>query len=328
MMNKWMGALLAATALIPATAMAQDGNRREGRQQQRAERQVMRVQPQTREVGNLNIRAQRQDGGERPAVRQERPAQRLSDPVQREQFVRERQAVQVQRESNRADRQVNGQPMRSELRRQDAAPQRQAFRDDRQDDRGDFRDERRVDRDARRGGVVTQPQFRADRNDARQDFRRDRADDRRDFDRDGRNNWGRNNWGSNNWGNNNWGRDNWGGNSWNNNRAYAGNRGGWNRGWRNDNRYDWRGYRQVNRNVFRLPRYYAPTGYRYGYQRFGIGVTLGSILFAQDYWIADPWAYRLPPIDGPFRWVRYYNDALLVDLASGQVVDVEHDIFW
>ena len=31
---------------------------------------------------------------------------------------------------------------------------------------------------------------------------------------------------------------------------------------------------------------------------------------------------------GPYRWVRYYNDALLVDIRSGQVVDVEYDIFW
>ena len=52
------------------------------------------------------------------------------------------------------------------------------------------------------------------------------------------------------------------------------------------------------------------------------------MLFAQSYWINDPYAYRLPDTDGAFRWVRYYNDALLVDVYSGEVVDVIHDIFW
>jgi hypothetical protein len=52
------------------------------------------------------------------------------------------------------------------------------------------------------------------------------------------------------------------------------------------------------------------------------------MLFAPDYWINDPFYYRLPPAYGPYRWVRYYNDALLVDVRSGYVVDVIHDIFW
>ncbi|WP_409574764.1 RcnB family protein [Sphingopyxis sp. PET50] len=31
---------------------------------------------------------------------------------------------------------------------------------------------------------------------------------------------------------------------------------------------------------------------------------------------------------GGYRWVRYYNDALLVDTYSGEVVDVIYDFFW
>ena len=102
----------------------------------------------------------------------------------------------------------------------------------------------------------------------------------------------------------------------------------WNNNWRNDRRYDWRGYRGYNRGVFRLPRYYAPYGWRYGYRRYSIGVRIGAPLFTQNYWIADPWYYRLPPAYGGYRWVRYYNDALLVDVRTGYVVDVIHDIFW
>jgi hypothetical protein len=28
------------------------------------------------------------------------------------------------------------------------------------------------------------------------------------------------------------------------------------------------------------------------------------------------------------RWIRYYDDALLVDIRDGYVVDVIHDFFW
>ena len=57
-------------------------------------------------------------------------------------------------------------------------------------------------------------------------------------------------------------------------------------------------------------------------------MVLSNMLFAQDYLIDDPYAYRLPEVYGPYRWVRYYNDAVLVDIYSGQVVDVIYDIFW
>lgn len=101
----------------------------------------------------------------------------------------------------------------------------------------------------------------------------------------------------------------------------------WNRGWRNDRRYDWRDYRNSNRNLYRMPRYYSPYRDR-GYVRFGIGISIGSLFYGQRYWINDPWYYRLPPAYGPYRWVRYYDDALLVNIYTGQVVDVMYDFFW
>ncbi|WP_342449817.1 RcnB family protein [Sphingomonas jejuensis] len=36
----------------------------------------------------------------------------------------------------------------------------------------------------------------------------------------------------------------------------------------------------------------------------------------------------MPPAYGSYRWVRYYDDALLVDVRSGYVVDVIYDFFW
>ncbi len=101
----------------------------------------------------------------------------------------------------------------------------------------------------------------------------------------------------------------------------------WNRSWRRDRRYDWMSWRSLNRGAYHLPRYYGPNG-GYGYQRFSSGVILEPMFFGQDYWLDDPYAYRLPPAYGSYRWVRYYNDAMLVDLRSGMVVDIVYDIFW
>jgi Nickel/cobalt transporter regulator len=121
---------------------------------------------------------------------------------------------------------------------------------------------------------------------------------------------------------------NWQGRNGGNWQGRNGNGGNWNRNWRQDHRYDWNGYRSRNRNAFHLPRYYAPYGWDYGYRRFSTGFILSSMLYGENYWIDDPYYYELPPAYGPYRWVRYYNDALLVDIYTGEVVDTVYDIFW
>ncbi len=170
------------------------------------------------------------------------------------------------------------------------------------------------------GNVAPQPGFRDDRRPAT-DWNRQRVEpqryDNRRYDNqryDNRNGWNQPR------------GDQWRGGSDNGRRYDA--RGSWNRTWRNDRQYDWSRYRNDNRYAYRLPRYYAPSGWSYGYRRFSIGVTLSSLLWDENYWIDDPYSYRLPEAYGPYRWVRYYNDALLVDVRYGQVVDVVYDIFW
>ena len=101
----------------------------------------------------------------------------------------------------------------------------------------------------------------------------------------------------------------------------------WSRDWRGDRRYDWQGYRQRYSNLYRMPRYYAPYS-GWGYRRLSIGITLGSGFWGDRYAISDPWYYRLPQAYGPYRWVRYWDDALLIDLRTGRVVDVVYGIFW
>ena len=183
-------------------------------------------------------------------------------------------------------------------------PQPQRFQAD-----GSRGDRSRWNSGNQRQGVVGSQQSRSDRSDGGRFDRNDRSR----FDR---------------------GNPGWNGNrgperNWNGGNVYRGDRGGrWDSGWRNDRRYDWRGYRTQNRSLYRLPRYYAPSGWGYGYRRFSPGFQLSALLYSSNYWISDPFAYRLPEVDGPYRWVRYYNDALLVDTYTGEVVDTIYDIFW
>jgi hypothetical protein len=101
----------------------------------------------------------------------------------------------------------------------------------------------------------------------------------------------------------------------------------WNTGWRNDRRYDWRSNRDRYGSNYRQGRYYAPQ-YGRGYSRISIGVTIGSPYYGSRYWVNNPDYYRLPPAYGPYRWVRYYDDVLLVDIRSGYVVDMINNFFW
>ncbi|MCY7398928.1 MAG: RcnB family protein [Sphingomonas bacterium] len=109
-------------------------------------------------------------------------------------------------------------------------------------------------------------------------------------------------------------------------REHNGRHAEWSRGWRSNSSYDWRRYRGHNSSIFRSGSYYDPYGS--SYRRFSIGFNLFSSYYQSNNWLNDPWMYRLPPADGPYRWVRYYDDALLVNVYTGQVVDVEYNFFW
>ncbi|MGI9375248.1 MAG: RcnB family protein [Tsuneonella suprasediminis] len=183
--------------------------------------------------------------------------------------------------------------------------------------------------DAQQAGVPAWD--RSGRNRSYTDNNRNRTYSGRDGDR--RNNW-RDNRRTDNRSRGTYNRDNrhWNGNrqTWNRDRNGWDHRRDsrrWSRNWRSNSHYDWHHYRSHNRSVFRIGRYYAPyNGYRYS--RVGIGFYLNNLFFSSRYWINDPGYYRLPPAYGPYRWVRYYDDVLLVDIYSGEVVDVIHNFFW
>ena len=100
----------------------------------------------------------------------------------------------------------------------------------------------------------------------------------------------------------------------------------WNTNWRHNGRYDWHNYRHHHRSLFHLGFYFDPYGW--GYQPFSIGWRLWPSYYSRNYWINDPWMYRLPYAPPGYVWIRYFNDALLVDTWSGQVVDAIPDFFW
>lgn len=95
---------------------------------------------------------------------------------------------------------------------------------------------------------------------------------------------------------------------------------------RQELREDWREYRSRNRNVYTMPRYYAPRGYNYRPVR--TGVVLRPAFYGQRYLIADPYRYRLPRAYGNQRWVRYGNDVLLVNMRNGRILQVYNGFFY
>ena len=100
----------------------------------------------------------------------------------------------------------------------------------------------------------------------------------------------------------------------------------WDHNWRHDRRYDWNDWRHRHRSRFHIGFYYDPFGW--DYFRYGIGWRLWPSYYGSSFWLNDPSYYRLPPAYGPYRWIRYHNDALLVNIYTGSVVDVIYDFFW
>lgn len=318
--RKFVAALMAAVALLPGIGMAQERGDGRGWNSGAAQRQGNDGGWQRGGRQARGPERQQQGGGERtwqrPTTVQDR------GPM--------RQSPDGERTWRRSTDQGRGDQVRGDWAQRRDNPRPEAARDPQQERRVERRDGGAGQWAGRSSaGAVTQEPFRGDRNRDAEAFRRDRTRDRGDLSRERRDD-----------GQRRWARS---GADWNDQDRWASRRQGWgdqgrwydrngrtnwNRDWRRDSRYDWTRWRATNRNAFHLPRYYAPYGWNQGYRRFSVGFVLSSALFAQNYWISDPWAYRLPNAGGDVRWVRYYNDALLVDVYSGEVVDVIHDMFW
>jgi len=92
---------------------------------------------------------------------------------------------------------------------------------------------------------------------------------------------------------------------------------------RRGGRDDWRGYRERNGGIYARGNWRAP----FRYQGFRAGSRIGAPYYARSYWISDPYRYRLPAVRGYQRWVRHYNDVLLVDTRRGRVIQVHRGFY-
>jgi len=73
----------------------------------------------------------------------------------------------------------------------------------------------------------------------------------------------------------------------------------------------------------RYVRYHAPySGWRY--RPVQVGFRLRPVFYAPRYYIADPYHYRVRPVGGFRRWIRYGDDLLLVNVRTGRVLQVIH----
>ena len=90
-----------------------------------------------------------------------------------------------------------------------------------------------------------------------------------------------------------------------------------------------RGSYQRNANAsarFHYGSYNAPRGYHY--QRWTYGETLPSMYWARDYWLTSWWMFDLAIPPYGYEWVRYGDDALLVNVDTGQILQVDYGVFY
>jgi Ni/Co efflux regulator RcnB len=113
-----------------------------------------------------------------------------------------------------------------------------------------------------------------------------------------------------------------------------------NRGDRNNNNY--RGGNRSNTNAhinFNRRNVTARHHYRYrgdswrwpsghSYQRWSFGMTLPSLFWGGNYWISDYSNYGLAYPPPGTVWVRYGNDAILIDRYSGEILEVVYGQFY
>jgi len=185
----------------------------------------------------------------------------------------------------------------------------QELRGERRDsNRGDRGDRGRDDRRGDRGPQAASPQQQAAPQDRGRregrDYRRDRDNDRgrrnadryrdygRDYNRDGRTDY---------------------------RRPYGGPR----RDYSSFRDYH-RGYNSSRR--FRAAPYRRPAGWYE--RRWTFGEFLPALFWSSSYWLNDFDYYDLPPPPYGTVWVRNYNDALLIDRDSGEIISVRYGVFY
>lgn len=114
------------------------------------------------------------------------------------------------------------------------------------------------------------------------------------------------------------------------------------RSWDRDHRDDRGGYRGGPRPGAAPFAYQGRTYYRYRVEPYRFpyqyrswdhhywrrGEYLPRVFFLPNYFIGDWWAYGLWEPDYGYQWIRVGADAVLVDMATGEVVDVVPGVYY
>jgi Ni/Co efflux regulator RcnB len=77
--------------------------------------------------------------------------------------------------------------------------------------------------------------------------------------------------------------------------------------------------------TFHVGPYHPPAGWTN--QRWAYGQTLPRALWASEYFLADYWLFGLEVPPGGYEWVRDGDDAILVNTDTGEILQVEYDVF-
>ncbi len=85
-------------------------------------------------------------------------------------------------------------------------------------------------------------------------------------------------------------------------------------------RHNWNAERRYRAYGYVWPR-------AWNYRRWAYGERLPVIYWPRQYWLTSYWNYGLfnPPYG--YVWVRYRNDAVLLDVETGEILSVVYDLF-
>ena len=230
----------------------------------------------------------REEARDRKADRQEARKERRGDRKEAKQERRQDRA-----EVKQQRREIRAERPKAAQPRVRQAQQRVQLRQDRREDRRDRRVERRDDRQDRRVEqriILRNQAARVDRERRQRVVRAQRHESRPAFRRPGEGRAFRD-------------RDR-------------------NRRW-----YDSSHYRKTYHSArrYRAPAYRFPSGF---YVRsWSFGDRLPVSWYSRSYYL-DWWQYGLPRPPIGTEWVRMHDDAVLVDVWTGQVLAVYYDLFW
>jgi len=85
-------------------------------------------------------------------------------------------------------------------------------------------------------------------------------------------------------------------------------------------------YRGHPYNPIHGPAFVYPPGW--AYRRWAAGAILPPLFLTPAYYYSGWAAHGLPPPAPGFQWVRYGPDLIMVNVATGQVVDVVYGAFY